>query len=647
MPHALPSTLVRTSSALSQHSARTVTSSSVTSTVSRPRGKMMRGSIRPSLAPENFATPSTATKSRSLISQRASPADRRAPASTVRQLPRTLHSRLPVATPAVGNHVLLSKQPDNTVVRPNGDTVKRGALLPRRASTTFSADSSDLKTPTVASARPPTSFAASTASLRLGSETSVLDLTHRSSSSSLRNLRRDQGSAASWSTVDGAQDNSEGVEAPDESWATDDDPNLAAQIQVGLSPAPENLPLAHRPPSKPRPPSNHLRVSKLLAPSGHRAPGNAGEAKPAPLTRNPSSVRELAQKFDEPASSASSPLSPPRTLPPPAELGYPSPARRTPSASALQKRNPSLRDAGSSFSPSLAALAHSLRSDTKGSSSLEDMLRYSTASTDLGSWDARTGSAGEGVLLTDDDETEAMVADISMAVDLTPVRPATLKAAEALASARARFLDLAGADGLTAQGGSSPPGSVATPSASKLKPPSVRRLSASPAQANLVVTAQLAALSRDLEASRARQRDLDDDLARAVLEIERLRAEEARALELEEQFVELEATHAVLEKDIQQEREARRREDQGKVLAEQELRAMLKVTQGKLAALESRVEVGLAGSSAVAQVRIEVVAARATGAYRILDRQVGKQLDTVRDQLETLACLKAMLPDSV
>jgi hypothetical protein len=95
-------------------------------------------------------------------------------------------------------------------------------------------------------------------------------------------------------------------------------------------------------------------------------------------------------------------------------------------------------------SPNISALAASLSKQhgqrdrlSKARSSVTDMLRYSTMST-LGGLHWEDG-AGEG-LLTDPDETEAMVADISMSN--TPLRPAVQSAAIALASARANFLTI-------------------------------------------------------------------------------------------------------------------------------------------------------------------------------------------------------------
>ncbi|KAI8448962.1 hypothetical protein BY996DRAFT_260954 [Phakopsora pachyrhizi] len=103
----------------------------------------------------------------------------------------------------------------------------------------------------------------------------------------------------------------------------------------------------------------------------------------------------------------------------------------------------------SNDSPNLSALAESLSTQhfdrqrrisgkNNNRSSLSDMLRYSTMST-LGKlrWEDGAGD----VLLTDPNETEAMVADISL-TEITPIKPETESAALALASARAKFLSV-------------------------------------------------------------------------------------------------------------------------------------------------------------------------------------------------------------
>jgi len=122
------------------------------------------------------------------------------------------------------------------------------------------------------------------------------------------------------------------------------------------------------------------------------------------------------------------------------------PPRRTSNTSITSVVSPP--DSLMGHSPNISALAASLSKQhtqrdrlsrsRSARSSVTDMLRYSTMST-LGGLHWEDG-AGD-VLLTDPNETEAMVADISMS-RTTPLKPEVQSAAIALASARANFLSI-------------------------------------------------------------------------------------------------------------------------------------------------------------------------------------------------------------
>lgn len=214
---------------------------------------------------------------------------------------------------------------------------------------------------------------------------------------------------------------------PDEETKEIPDSKLVTQsIGIVLSPVVEEIP--RRPMTRAR--SKHLlAVEPIIAPE-------------APIVRRrPSRVLQLAKSFEEsvsgtPASTHPSPTS--------SNLTDLTPRRKISAAS-------SSISTASPHSPNLIALAASLTRqhvhrdrDSRVRSSVSDMLRYSTISS-LSSFRWEDGAC-EG-LLTDEDETEAMVADISMLDTAnTPVRPETEKAALALANARANFLNVAKED---------------------------------------------------------------------------------------------------------------------------------------------------------------------------------------------------------
>ncbi|KAA1116043.1 hypothetical protein PGTUg99_033360 [Puccinia graminis f. sp. tritici] len=153
------------------------------------------------------------------------------------------------------------------------------------------------------------------------------------------------------------------------------------------------------------------------------------------IKRKPSRVMQIAQAFQQESQLLTDGHS--KNM-----LGV-TPQRRPSNGSNTSAVSPTGSLVGNS-SPNISALAASLSKQhgqrdrlSKARSSVTDMLRYSTMST-LGGLHWEDG-AGEG-LLTDPDETEAMVADISMSN--TPLKPAVQSAAIALASARANFLTI-------------------------------------------------------------------------------------------------------------------------------------------------------------------------------------------------------------
>ncbi|PLW52453.1 hypothetical protein PCASD_00100 [Puccinia coronata f. sp. avenae] len=189
----------------------------------------------------------------------------------------------------------------------------------------------------------------------------------------------------------------------------------------------------------PKRPMTRARSRQMLGRSTSSLSVSQDETEGATqLKRRPSRVMQLAQAFQQEAMTTDSNSS--------QSLLVVTPQRRASSASITSVLSPSGSFIGNS--PNISALAASLSKQhvqrdrlsraRSAHSSVTDMLRYSTMST-LGGLQWEDG-AGD-VLLTDPNETEAMVADISMS-RVTPLKPAVQSAAIALASARANFLNI-------------------------------------------------------------------------------------------------------------------------------------------------------------------------------------------------------------
>ncbi|KAG0140911.1 hypothetical protein CROQUDRAFT_99451 [Cronartium quercuum f. sp. fusiforme G11] len=213
--------------------------------------------------------------------------------------------------------------------------------------------------------------------------------------------------------------------------------NLATQSigRLFLSPVVEEIS---------RRPMTRARSKHLLGTENPFHPEAPSGAQPS-VKRRASRVMQLAQSFEDstliiPGTTAFKPPSPSCGASS-SSIGY-TPDRRISAAfSSASTISP--------HSPNLIALAASLSKQqvqrdrqSRARTSVSDMLRYSTMST-LGTLRWEDG-AGDG-LLTDENETEAMVADISM-VEITPIRSETEKAALALATARSNFLAVAKED---------------------------------------------------------------------------------------------------------------------------------------------------------------------------------------------------------
>ncbi|KAH9817943.1 hypothetical protein DFH28DRAFT_1123878 [Melampsora americana] len=262
------------------------------------------------------------------------------------------------------------------------------------------------------------------------------DLLRSSSSSSLgRTTRRKKphSSTDSESSMIGSTRINKSAALDEEANEIAESKKATQSIGIILSPVVEELP---------RRPMTRARSKHLL---GYDNPPPLEASKDVPMIRRrPSRVMELAQSFEDPAANSGTVSS--RT---PAianvlsssTLGY-TPNRKSSAAF-------SSASTASPHSPNIMALAATLSKQhvqrdrqSRVRTSISDMLRYSTMST-LGTLRWEDG-AGEG-LLTDDHETEAMVADISL-VESTPVRPETERAALALATARSNFLTVAKED---------------------------------------------------------------------------------------------------------------------------------------------------------------------------------------------------------
>ncbi|KNZ60523.1 hypothetical protein VP01_1541g5 [Puccinia sorghi] len=188
----------------------------------------------------------------------------------------------------------------------------------------------------------------------------------------------------------------------------------------------------------PRRPMTRARSKQILDQSNSSLGVPQGLTTAIPqVKRKTSRVMQMAQAFQQEAMANDSNS---KSL-----LGV-TPPRRASNASNASVVSPT--DSLMGNSPNISALAASLSKQhtqrdrlsrsRSARSSVTDMLRYSTMST-LGGLHWEDG-AGD-VLLTDPNETEAMVADISMS-RVTPLKPEVQSAAIALASARANFLSI-------------------------------------------------------------------------------------------------------------------------------------------------------------------------------------------------------------
>lgn len=202
----------------------------------------------------------------------------------------------------------------------------------------------------------------------------------------------------------------------------------------------------------------------LLHPSlrSSKTPEPSTQTGKLQIRRQPSRIQQITQALQRQVESKN----PTHAHPPSSSLRNPSASHHlAPLTPNRRPSHPSLSSVlstpdSSRNSPNITALAASLRQQhvqrdrstrqLTSPASAVDMLRLSTMST-LGALKWEDG-AGD-ILLTDPNETEAMVADISMTV-VTPFKSDVQSAAVALASARANFLSTVQE---TSQTPSSPP----------------------------------------------------------------------------------------------------------------------------------------------------------------------------------------------
>ncbi|EGG10215.1 uncharacterized protein MELLADRAFT_60729 [Melampsora larici-populina 98AG31] len=341
----------------------------------------------------------------------------------------THKSRLPIATPTT---TVKTNATSSARVRTSISAVDLSSHQPhglQKELTTSSESHSDSSKSTTSSSNIPRRSSVNGA-LNGNPE----DLPRSSSSSSLvRTTRRKK----PHSPTDSESSMSESTKI-NNSLAFDEEANEIAEskkatqsIGIILSPVAEELP---------RRPMTRARSKHLLG-YDNRPPLEASKDVPS-VRRRPSRVMELAQSFEDPTVNSGTSRTPSITnVLSSSNMGY-TPNRKSSGAF-------SSASTASPHSPNIMALAATLSKQhvqrdrqSRVRSSISDMLRYSTMST-LGTLRWEDG-AGDG-LLTDDNETEAMVADISL-VESTPVRPETEKAALALATARSNFLIVAKED---------------------------------------------------------------------------------------------------------------------------------------------------------------------------------------------------------